>query len=299
VSDLLTDELTGDCVIIAPARAVRPDQFRVPSDDHAGAGNCPFCPGHEHETPPEVARAGPGAADTPGWRVRVVPNKFPIAGTGLPGAHEVVVLSPDHRADLGALDDAAAIDAVRMVRDRCAFHLAQGREHAQAFFNHGRASGASLPHPHAQLVALDVVPPRVQARLERFTTERFTRDRAHVVAGGTVAVWCPPASASPFAMRCALTDAGARFDELSDDAAAVFAIALRDTVARVHAVLGGAAYNVVIETAPRSYRGPFQWWADVVPRVTVLGGFEAGTGIYVNVVAPDAAAAALRDAGRA
>src|SRR5712672_1894981 len=98
---LLIDELTGDHVIIAPVRALRPDTFRVlepplpPSD-----ANCPFCEGNESETPPEVMRLGGGAPDTPGWRVRVVPNKFPIA----PGAHEVVIFSPAHNRDFGELD---------------------------------------------------------------------------------------------------------------------------------------------------------------------------------------------------
>ena len=107
-STLVEDPLTGDLVILAPARASRPDDFRrrvapTPAAETAPTAPCPFCPGNEALTPPEVARLGPGAPDTPGWSVRVVPNKFPIVGPGAGGAHEVVVLSPDHHADLGAL----------------------------------------------------------------------------------------------------------------------------------------------------------------------------------------------------
>src|SRR4029079_870250 len=81
MQQLLVDELTGDCVILAPGRALRPDSFRTQSPTPPSAvAECAFCPGNETETPPEVARVGGGAPDTPGWEVRVVPNKFPIVG---------------------------------------------------------------------------------------------------------------------------------------------------------------------------------------------------------------------------
>src|SRR5262249_4282667 len=148
MTELLVDELTGDRVILAPARALRPDTFRVQHEaPPATVADCPFCMGNEHETPPEVARIGDGAPDAPGWRVRVVPNKYPIVD-----AHEVVMLSPAHNKDFGALDDAEAIDVVTMLRDRCAFHLAQGFAIAQPFVNHARAAGASIEHPHAQVI---------------------------------------------------------------------------------------------------------------------------------------------------
>ena len=104
MQELLVDELTGDRVILAPARALRPDTFRVHGvQSPPSVARCPFCDGNEHETPPEVARIGPGAPDTPGWHVRVVPNKYPIVGDGVRGAHEVVIFSPAHDADFGAL----------------------------------------------------------------------------------------------------------------------------------------------------------------------------------------------------
>src|SRR4051812_8580472 len=104
MQELAVDELTGDQVIFAPARALRPDTFRVEGTALPPAvASCPFCDGNESETPPEVARIGPGAPETPGWRVRVVPNKYPIVGDGVPGAHEVVILSPAHHADFGML----------------------------------------------------------------------------------------------------------------------------------------------------------------------------------------------------
>jgi UDPglucose--hexose-1-phosphate uridylyltransferase len=297
MQQLLVDELTGDPVILAPARALRPDTFGVPADPLPDrVETCPFCPGNEHETPPEVARRGGGSPDAPGWTLRVVPNKFPIVGDGVPGAHEVVILSPAHDADFGALSEPAATDVLLTLRDRARFHLQRGHVYAQAFVNQGRAAGASIEHPHAQLVVLDVVPPRAQARLDRFSDAAFAGDREHRVdhGDGPVAVWCPPASPTPFTARLALDDGGARFDEAADDELHAVAVALRDTIASVHRAIGGVAYNLVVETAPLDYTDSFRWWVDIVPRVTVTAGFEFGTGITVNIVSPSDAARALR-----
>jgi UDPglucose--hexose-1-phosphate uridylyltransferase len=297
VQELLVDELSGERVIIAPGRALRPNTFRVPGESQPPTdATCPFCHGNELETPPEVARIGPGAPDSPGWRVRVVPNKFPIVGDGVVGAHEVVILSPAHDADFAALSAAACADVLFALRDRARFHLDCGLEYAQPFVNHGNTAGASIRHPHAQLVALDFVPPKVEARMKSFTVDALARDQQHIVASGPVSVWCPRASLSPFFTRVALADARPRFDQATDDETRAVAEALRDTIARMHSVLGDPSYNVVFETAPVEVDGPFHWWVDVIPRLTVMAGFEFGTGVWVNVVAPADAADALRRA---
>ncbi|MET1003550.1 MAG: galactose-1-phosphate uridylyltransferase, partial [Acidimicrobiia bacterium] len=107
--ELRDDSLTGARVIVAPGRSARPDAFRVQAPaSPAAVASCPFCAGNEHETPPEVARTGSGQPETPGWRVRVVPNKYPIVGEGLAGAHEVVIFSPAHNRSFADLDPDAA-----------------------------------------------------------------------------------------------------------------------------------------------------------------------------------------------
>jgi UDPglucose--hexose-1-phosphate uridylyltransferase len=298
MQQLLVDGLTGDQVILAPARALRPDTFRVQSEPlPASVPSCPFCDGNEHETPPEVARCGPGEPDTPGWTVRVVPNKYPLVGDGVPGAHEVVIFSPAHDADLSALTEDSAADVMVALRDRTRFHLAQGCVYAQAFVNQGKAAGASIEHPHAQIVALDLVPARARLRLDHFTPSAFVDDQEHLVADGAVRVWCPRAAATPYTFRLAPADGGARFDEASEEQARATGFALRDAIARLRTIIGAAAYNVMIETAPRDHDAPFRWWIDVVPRLTITAGFELGTGLSVNIVAPADAAAALRSAG--
>jgi UDPglucose--hexose-1-phosphate uridylyltransferase len=306
VQELRTDELTGAQVIIAPARATRPEVFRPAATDAAATppDSCPFCPGHEAMTPPEVARAGEGRPDGPGWQVRTVPNLYPIVGDGVPGAHEVLVLSPAHDAQLDRLSPAAAKTALIAMRDRAAYHLGTGLVHAQPILNQGRASGASIEHPHAQLIALGFTPPHVERLLTRFATagQDLVADAIEVARAGELVVrddsaivWCPPASTTPFVMRVALPYARQRFDVATDDEIAVITGALQDALARLRGLLGEVAYNVVVHTAPRDDARPFHWWVDIVPRVSVYGGFELGTGLWVNTRAPESAAEMLRD----
>jgi UDPglucose--hexose-1-phosphate uridylyltransferase len=214
-------------------------------------------------------------------------------GDGVPGAHEVVILSPAHDTDFGGLAADAAFDVLHALRDRAAFHLGNGHEHAQPFINHGKAAGASIEHAHAQLLALDFIPPRVAARVARGSCIAADRDASPSVAAHA---WCPRGAPSPFLVRVSVDDAGPRFDEATDDELRAFSGSLQDTIQRLQRVLGDPAYNVVIETAPRDHDGPFHWWADVVPRLNNIAGFEMGTGVWVNTVRPADAAAALRDA---
>ncbi len=310
MQELRTDELAGTTVIVAPGRATRPTVYSAPVSPQAATpttlDSCPFCPGHETMTPPEVARVGDGAPDTPGWQVRVVPNLYPIVGgEHLPGVHEVLVLSPAHERELDGLSLDAATAALRTLRERAAYHLETGFVHAQPLVNSGRASGASIEHPHAQLVALTFTPPHVDATLTRFAEAGCDLvvaaiDDAHrrscLVRDGAAVTWCPPAGISPFFVRVALTSGPARFDRTTDDELRTLSEALQDALARLHHTLGNIAYNIVFNTAPRDDDRPFHFWVDVVPRLGVIGGFEMGTGVLVNPVAPEMAAAMLHDA---
>ena len=132
--------------------------------------------------------------------------------------------------------------------------------------------------------------------LKGFTVDAFARNQEHLVDDGEVKVWCPRASPSPFFARVAIDDGGPRFDEATDDETRAVATAVRHTVARLHKLLGDVDYNLVFETAPRDDTGPFHWWIDVIPRLAVIAGFELGTGMWVNIVRPADAAAALREA---
>jgi len=326
VPELRIDELTGRVVLLAPARAARPhtvDAEASPAADPPVA--CPFCAGNEHDTPPEVARHGPGQPDTDGWQVRVVPNLYPIvggpdAGPGADGVHEVVVLSPAHDATFGQLDDEAAIAVLVMLRERCRVHAAAGRAHVQVLINQGRAAGASIAHPHAQVLALDLVGPAVRTEmalvgdagrdLVAADQHEAQRREQHVLEQGPARVWCPSVASGPFEMRLAvLPDAAhpdiahqdaAHLATASDDDLAATAIALRDALRGLGPAIGAdertLAYNVVLHQAPHedSVPAPARWWFEVRPRVTVVAGFEIGTGILVNTLDPGWAAAGLR-----
>jgi len=303
-------------VIVAPERDARPQSSRPLGDATDPPVDCPFCHGNERATPPEVHRTGTGAPDTTGWAVRVFPNLYPIVGgehgaAGATGAHEVVVLCPDHFRTFGMLDDDQALDVVTVLRNRTRAHLAAGHRHVQVFINHGKEAGASLAHPHAQVVALDFAPPATEAALSRFASaeaDLVERQITEVdggplwLSGGPAPAWCPHASGSPYEIRITHRAARAEFADATDDEIGAVAIVLRDSLARLAATAGDVPYNVIVHSAPLSPPGPrpgsqptFHWYVEVLPRLSIVAGFEMGTGVFVNIVAPEAAASRLRD----
>jgi UDPglucose--hexose-1-phosphate uridylyltransferase len=281
--------------------------------DANALANCPFCPGHEHETPPEVARRGPGAPDTPGWRTRVVPNKFPIVGGDHPGpggagAHEVIIFHPDHTIDVGLLEDDEVLELFQVLRERAALHAAADLAHVQVLVNQGRAAGASIAHPHAQLMAIDFLPPGVIETVHRFEAARtdivLADADAALAQGGRITttgtddalVWCPWAGASPYETRITTADAGPAFETAPDHALDSVALATRRTVGALEALLGAVPYNVVVNNGPARGDHPFHWYVTVVPRLSTIAGFELGTGVFVNTLTPADAAKQLVDA---
>jgi UDPglucose--hexose-1-phosphate uridylyltransferase len=309
-SELRHDRLGGRAVIVAAVRAARPHQFASAADDEQRDGDCPFCPGHEDQTPPETARTGDGRPGEPGWRVRVFPNLFPIvggtdAGPGTTGAHEVIALSPDHSRSLGGLDADDAVEVFLVLRDRVRAHLDAGHAFALAIVNHRRAAGASIAHPHAQVLAIDFVPPETERGLARFAAaatdlvlldaEAGTSLLDDPAATDTALAWSPYAASSPALVRVAHRDSGPSFAHATDAEIATVARTVHDVLARVSAWLQDPPYNLVVHTAPPGApAGAFHWYVEIAPRVSVLAGFEQGTGVLVNSMSPEQAAAELR-----
>jgi UDPglucose--hexose-1-phosphate uridylyltransferase len=292
--------VSGKLAIDAPARAVRP---------HAGGAGqgpstqtCPFCDGNERLTPPEVdaVRPGGGPPDSPGWRVRVVPNKYPA----LAGRHEVIVHSPVHDADLEDLGEDALLEVLEVWRRRIAWQLADGAAAATLIVNRGAGAGASLPHPHAQLFATPVVPPLLLDELAEF--ERF-RNRyggcvlcaevesagARLVHDGEVAAWVP--AAMRFSHELGLAPHQHEADVRDADLAPL-AAGLRRALVAVHTATGGAPLNFWLHTAPADLRGTFHWHLEMAPRLSGIAGFELGTDIALVAADPVKAAGALRAA---
>ena len=307
--ELRHDPVSGRLIVVAPERSTRPHTYRPINAPADPPDDCPFCRGNEHKTPPEVCRTGPGEPDATEWRVRVVPNLYPIVGgpaaTGVTGVHEVVVLCPDHNRSFAMLDDDQAIELLTVLRDRTRAHLAAGHEYVQVFINHKKEAGASLAHPHAQVVALDFVPPAVESALARFEAAGVDLVDSQItevdggllsIAGGPAPAWCPRASASPYEIRIAHRASRSGFSDATDNEIGAVAIALRDSLARLGSAAGDIAYNVILHSAPAAVPTTyFHWYVEILPRLSVVAGFEMGTGVFVNVVTPEIAAARLRD----
>jgi UDPglucose--hexose-1-phosphate uridylyltransferase len=312
VPELRHDAITGRDVIVAVERAARPHTIEAPPDT-GDTRDCPFCEGREHMTPPEVHRTGEGPAETTGWRVRVVPNLYPIVdaptthderegSVRVTGAHEVVILSPDHDASFAKLDPDQCVEVLTVVQHRVQHHLAAGHRYVQVFVNQGKAAGASIAHPHAQIVALDRVPETVAAAVDRFATTDLVaheladaRRHGRIVVDGPAPAWAPYAAWAPYGMRVAHRSTRARIEDASDAEIGVVAVGLRDALDALRRTLGEAPYNVVFRSAPTgTAAGEFHWHADVIPRISIVAGFEEGTGLYVNTVAPEQAAVLLR-----
>ena len=315
---LRRDPLSGAWTVIAPGRSARPhdDDARdgapdgAPDAAAAPDGACPFCAGHERLTPPEVdAFRPPGSApDTPGWTVRVVPNKYPV----FKGGHEVIVHSPHHERPLPAQSLAEVTDVVAMYQRRIAAQCAGGAAAVTVILNHGRAAGASLSHPHSQVFATPIVPPVLTSELEQFARYQVKYGRcllcdmlgatldegSRVVFDGPLVAFAPEASRWPYELR--LAPRAHQADFLQADPGAV-AGALRRALAALAAVTGDGPLNAWLHTTPCRAAGgdaepPFHWHFEIAPRLTILAGFELGSGIGVDQLEPREAAARLRAA---
>jgi UDPglucose--hexose-1-phosphate uridylyltransferase len=319
------DPLTGLRTIIAGDRAGRPGGgLSCTPPDPLDPEQDPFLEGHEDRTPPEVHRAGGGEPNTPGWTVRVVPNLYPALAAGAPdpepdanrdlftataarGDHEVVVNTPQPLVSLSQLDPAQVAAAVDVWRERIRHHTAAGAAYVHVIVNERREGGASLPHTHAQVYALPFVPAQVARERERFTAhavrtmggnlladlvQEEVRRRERVVAVDDEAVLIAPyASRLPFQLLLAPRRPQPRFE---DDTAG--AGMLHDALSRLARRFGAPPpLNLWVRTAPPG-ADHFGWRIDILPRLTHLAGLEMGAGVNLNIVAPELAAAELRDA---
>lgn len=328
MSDFRRDPLTGRWVIIAPGRAARP---RMTGRDSPAAptapafdASCPFCPGNEHMLPGILyERPAPVA---PGWLTRVVPNKFPAlspeqapAGAREEGAlrpghghHEVIIETPRHNADLDTLPAAHVAEILRTCRDRHAELIARPRIRAVVpFRNRGPQGGASLVHPHAQVIAVGLLPPRMaetgewarahHARHGRCVTcetlKREESEAARVVeAGAEFVVLVPFAATAPFEQRILPRRHRASFADADDAEVAALAPVLQRALRRLDAVLERAPYKYVIESAAAGEAAAphLHWSLRIVPSQTRPGGFEIAAEMPINPSLPERDAKRLR-----
>lgn len=321
MSQLRLDPLTGRWVVVSTDRADRPSAFlsRSLPVESGPARPCPFCAGHEESTPPALVTYGPGGQ----WRVRVVPNLYPAFVGDEPmvvthlgpafiqapasGIHEVLVLSPDHRAGWGDLQDDQADLVMSAIRDRITAHSRGGAlRYTQAVVNSGREAGASIEHPHGQLLGMPFVPRELvdeQAGFARFTgscllctTIDAEEDAGHriVYSDDSVVVVCPFWSSLPFEMLVLPRNHDAHLHRAPDQDLFAVGRAIKEVLSRLTGRLGDAAYNLVFHSAPYRATGGYHWHVHLLPKLTTAAAFEMGTGVPINVVAPETAARELR-----
>jgi UDPglucose--hexose-1-phosphate uridylyltransferase len=331
MSTLRFDETTSDWVVFAPTRRLRPHDGHVASaapPESRAQGGCPFCPGNEAFTPPEIY-AVRDSGDPSRWQVRVIPNKFPALTIednpqrrvddnafqymGGCGAHEVIVESPDHSLFLAQQPTAQIELLLWTLQLRYQDLMRDHRFQTVVIFkNHGVEAGTSLPHPHWQLLATPVVPRWL--RTKHFeATEYYDRTGqclycvmlARELASGNrvlaqnehYVAFLPYASHSPFETWIAPRLHQASFQLVPRERLRTLAQLLKVVLLKLHTGLNNPDFNLTIDDVARGDEDKeyFLWHMRILPRLTTPAGFELGTGMSINTVLPEDAACFLSE----
>jgi len=329
MSQLRKDPILGRWVIIAEERARRPTDF-TPLPEKPSKGICPFCEGNEHMTPKEVYayRNPESTPDKPGWKIRVVSNKYPalrIEGnidkrgdgvydsmTGI-GAHEVIVETPKHVVSITELSNEEVVDIMKISKERM-LDLKRDKRflYGMLFKNVGAASGASLEHSHSQLIVLPTVPIRVQQEmngaLEFFNyrgrcifcdiirQEKDQKERIVYETDRYISI-APYASRFPFEVWMLPKYHLSHYENIDDSDLNEISVCLKTTLKKLESTLERPPYNFMVHTSPFNADNVehYHWHIEITPRLTRVAGFEWGTGFYINPVPPENAAQFLRE----
>ena len=329
MSELRQDPTTFDWVIVAKERAKRPDQFKTSARPQKNlrtySPECPFCPGNENQTPPDVDAL---VGDDGNWKLRVVPNKFAaltpegdstrtewklLRWSHGYGHHEVVIETPVHNKFLPFFDDLHMQQLVKLYRTR---YLALKRDPKVRviiiFKNHGEEAGTSLEHPHSQIVASPIVPPLIRRKYEvamqyfdntgrclHLDIEQIELEQQKRIVAESqhFFVLHPFASHYPFETWIMPRVHKSSFGNISEEEAADLACLLKDILGRLYIGLDNPDYNLVIHTSPVDDENKeyYLWHIQIIPRLTKAAGFELGSGIYINTAVPEETALFMRE----
>ncbi len=329
MSELRKDPVTERWVIISTERGRRPSDF-APELKKPKGGFCPFDPGNEDKTPPEILAFRPegSARNGPGWRLRVVPNKFPALrvegdlnreGVGLYdrmsgiGAHEVIIETPNHEETLATLSTKNFEEVLWAYRDRMLDLRRDIRlRYAMIFKNHGEAAGATLEHPHSQLIALPIVPHLIAEEMagaknyynykERcifcdIVRQEIQQGERVVLENAEFLVVTPFASFAPFETMILPKRHNPFFEENQVHEIQSLAGIFSETLRRLEKALNYPPYNFTLHTAPFTERRLeyYHWHFEIIPKLTKFAGFEWGSGFFINPTPPEEAAKFLRE----
>ena len=326
--ELRKEPVSGRWVIVATERAARPTDFET-NPQIIKSSFCPFCEGNEDKTPPEILayRDNGAMPNTGGWRVRVVPNKFPALQSegeyfkcedgiydkmnGI-GAHEVIIESPRHIQSLTSLDNGNVEEVLSCYRDRLIDLKSDKRfVYGLLFKNVGFSAGASLEHTHSQLIVTPIVPPLVANEIANakafyqrtgkclfcdMIQQEIETDKRVVISTDNFVVFAPFASRFPFETWILPKKHESNFENLQGAEAKELAYVLKSVLAKLEATLDFPPYNYIIHSAPFNVTESkhFHWHIEIIPRLTNIAGFEWGTGFYINPTPPEESAELLR-----
>ena len=328
--ELRKDPIHGRWVIISTERGRRPSDF-VLEDRRSIGGFCPLCEGNEDRTPPEVLsfRDNGTPPNSPGWTLRVVPNKFPALriegelsreGEGIYdkmngiGAHEVVIETPHHHETLATLPLKAVDNVLWAYRERIIdLRRDQRFRYILVFKNYGVSAGASLEHSHSQIIALPIVPRRVSEEMEGAKNYFQYKDRcvfcdivrqelqqrSRLIKENKAFLSIAPfASRFPFETWILPKTHYPSFEHMETFQYGQAAQILSDTLQRISRVLDDPPFNYIIHTSsfPEVDKDYYHWHFEIMPKLTKVAGFEWGTGFYINPTPPEEAAEYMREA---
>ncbi|MDD4953565.1 MAG: galactose-1-phosphate uridylyltransferase [Candidatus Omnitrophica bacterium] len=330
MSELRRDPICGRWVIVDTDHPNKPEDFEYEPHIIRG-GACPFCYGSEAMTPPEIeAIRQPGTQpNTPGWQVRVVANKFPALqvegeldrrGDGIydlsngVGAHEVLVEAPYHHKDIPDLLNSEIENFISMYCRRASDLIKDKRfKYVLLFKNFGAAAGASLEHPHTQIVALPMVPKSVMEEIkgahsyfeyrercvfcdiikqETQEKERIILENKHFIS------FCPYVSRFPFEIWIMPKKHSGYFIQMTPEEIPALASILKETIAKLKKIFVNVSYNFIVHTSPINGDGfaeGYHWHIEFMPKLMRVAGFEWGTGFYIVPTPPEMAAKYLRE----
>ena len=333
MGQLRKDPITGRWIIIAPEEGRDPCKFIVRKHIKKG-GMCPFCEGHEGMTPPEIfAFRNHGThPNAPGWQVRVVSNKFPALriegnldkqGIGIYdmmngiGAHEVIIETPDHYKEICDLDSAHIELVIKAYYQRYVDLQGDSRfKYIIIFRNYGKDAGASLEHPHSQLIALPIVPKRAKEELRGakqyfdyrgrcvfcdIITQELEEKKRIVSENESFLAFNPFTPRFPFETwiipREHCSDFGHYAQSKDKKNIVELAKILKEVLLRIKVALGDPSYNFILHSSPirEKEMESYHWHIEIMPRLVGIAGFEWGSGFYINPTAPEKAAECLRD----
>lgn len=329
MSEWRKDPIVPRWVIISTERGKRPNDYKEITEEKK-AQECPLCVGKEALTPPEIMayRAPASQNDTPGWWVRVVPNKFPAVRieeesssrqhgiyqtmNGI-GAHELIVETSCHEPGLDTQTEKQVEEVIWIWRERSQDLRKDTRlKYIQIFKNTGPVAGASLEHTHSQLIATPMVPLEVSQELDgsrqyfsrhgaciycTVLRQEIAEQKRVIMENEQFLCFSPFASRFPFETWIIPKEHQPDFGQIREEMVRDLAGILRATLRKIALMIKNIPYNVVLHTSPVNVpeEGHYHWHLEILPRLTIMAGFELGTGFYINPTPPEIAAQALRE----